>query len=138
MVSGRSGSLRKKKKKKKKIFFFLVFILSAHHRQAMMSVKSYYILILIVCVLSYFVNKIDIKCRNHELWLILEGEVTSPYCQGLAGPLLNTIYFTKNKNKWPQIQNIRHVYLMIIKNKFCQFSINTYSRIESPFLDPST
>ena len=52
---------------------------------------------LIVCVLSYFVKKIYIKCRNHELSLLpighnfsvvlLEGEVTSPYCQGLAEPL---------------------------------------------------
>ena len=52
---------------------------------------------LIVCVLSYFVKKINIKCRNHELpllpiWrhfslVLLEGEVTSPYCQGLAEPL---------------------------------------------------
>ena len=51
----------------------------------------------IVCVLSYFVKKIDIKCRNHELPLLpfchhfslvlLEGEVTSPYCRGLAEPL---------------------------------------------------
>ena len=63
-------------KKKKNFFtFFLVFFLSAHYRQALMSVCSNYILflfclMLIVCVLSLFVKKIYIKCRNHELPLL--------------------------------------------------------------------
>ena len=49
---------------------------------------------LVVCVNSCFVKKIDIKCRNDKLSILtiwhhfslvsLEGEVTSPYCQGLA------------------------------------------------------
>ena len=66
---------------------------------------------LIVCVLSYFVKKIYIQCRNHELSLLpiwyhfsldlLEGEVSSPYCQGLAEPLKQTkCVVDYNKKKW--------------------------------------
>ena len=53
-----------------------MFILKKGHQPGVyMPLRALFLvhLILIVCVLSYFVKKIYIKCHNHELSLLPQG-----------------------------------------------------------------